>query len=90
MNDLVSARQDASFGRAQSHYDAMEPPEEEECRICDGTARVVVAAILDVDGKEHPWPVGYAPDGPEIECPWCGSGTGERERIRREKEARRG
>ena len=87
MEELLAERQDASFHRAQAHYDAMEPPEEQECRVCDGQGRVVVASILDVDGKEHPWPPEvHRGEGPEIECPFCGYGKLEHERICRAKE----
>ena len=90
MNDLQAARSDAAFACAQAAYDHMEPPEEPECPVCDGTGTVVVASIRDVDGKEHSWPAdvlgGY---GPEIECPWCGYGASEKERIRKAKEQER-
>ena len=86
MNDLQTARSDAAFHRAQAHYDNMEPPEVPECQVCDGTGKVVVAAILDVDGKEIPWPADvHGGEGPETACPWCCYGVSERERIRSEK-----
>lgn len=79
MPDLQS---DIAFNNAQAGYDSREPKDEPECLYCYGTGKVVVASFLDADGKEHPWPVDYAPDGPEIACPCYGAS--ERERIRRE------
>jgi hypothetical protein len=81
MNDLLAARQEASFGRAQAHYDAMGPPEPIECRFCDGTGKVTVASVLDCDCVEHEWPNSIVlggksfPDGPEVECPFCIDGA---------------
>jgi hypothetical protein len=81
MNDIQAQRSDASFARAQAHYDHMEPPEPYECRVCDGTGKVTVASILDCDSVEREWPNSIVlggksfPDGPEVECPFCVDGV---------------
>jgi len=49
----------------------MKPPEN-TCHTCDGTCRVEVASVLDVDGKEVWWPNGFSPV--EVECPFCVGG----------------
>jgi hypothetical protein len=72
MNDTLTERSTSGFDRAQSHYDNMEPPEN-TCQVCDGTGRVEVASVLDVDGKEVWWPNGFSPV--DIECPFCVGGV---------------
>jgi len=70
MNETHWERAQSSFDRAQSHYDNMEPPEN-TCEVCDGTGKVRVAAIQDVDDRTF-----YLEgDGPEVECPFCVGGV---------------
>jgi len=65
MTSTFDERSTSGFDRAQSHYDNMEPPE--PCRVCDGTGKVRVAAIQDVDDRTF-----YLEgDGPEVDCPFC-------------------
>lgn len=65
MNDTFAERATSGMDRAQSHYDNMEPPE--PCRICDGTGRVRVASIQDVEDRI----IYLEGDGPEVGCPFC-------------------
>lgn len=67
MNGTFDERSQSSIHRAQSAY--MEPPE--PCRVCDGTRKVRVASIQDVDDRV----IYLEGDGPEVECPFCVDGV---------------
>jgi len=70
MNDTWTERSTTGFDRAQAAYDRQEPKEYPECRVCDGTCRVEVASVFDVDGHERFWPVGRG-EHVEVDCPFC-------------------
>jgi hypothetical protein len=73
MNDIQQARSDALFARAQAAYDRQEPQEYPGCSVCDGSRKVAVAIIFDVNGKHLTWPA--EKNLVEVECPFCVDGV---------------
>lgn len=58
---------------AQARYDAQEPPDEVECRFCDGSEKVAVLKVEGCYGDAVDWP--YELDDQLVPCPCCLAGT---------------
>lgn len=58
-----------TFPATQPEPVATEPPEEKECRFCDGQGEVTVLELGDCEGRAY----GYGPDAenPSTPCPVC-------------------
>jgi hypothetical protein len=67
-SEAMPSRYD-DYDRAARAYDTAEPADPPPCNTCDGTRRVEVASVLNVDGREVWWPNGFAPV--EVACPFC-------------------
>lgn len=61
-----------SYQKAQAQYDAQEPPEERECRFCDGQGVVVVSELKDAGGVRYSFSA--QTELPSMPCPICVTG----------------